>query len=175
MTGPLMEGRDFLINVLRPTLIQLDMYSLSAEKLLYMTAAHESMGFRHRRQIEGPALSFFQIEPATFKDLWFRYLEMRPELKDRVRPFLTFRPQIELEDYLLDQLENNDAFACAIARIKYWTIPAPLPAPDDLEGMAYYAKMYYNTPKGKATQEKYLNDFTLYAPDPPPTEWVNVS
>ena len=43
--------------------------SESAIRLLCMIAAHESGGFRFTKQIRGPAVSLFQIEPASFRDV----------------------------------------------------------------------------------------------------------
>ena len=54
--------------------------SRAAEDLLLGTALMES-GLREIEQRGGPALGFFQIEPATFADVYDRYLtQRRPDL-----------------------------------------------------------------------------------------------
>jgi hypothetical protein len=53
-------------------------------------------------------------------------------------------------------------FAAAFARVYLYTFPEPLPHADDLDGLARYAKQYWNTEAGKATPEKYLADFKRY-------------
>lgn len=160
-----MNADDFLHTVVRPVLKTMEMWSPAAEKLLIMTAAHESGGFRHRVQIGGPALSYFQIEPPSFSDVWDRYLETRPAKKAKVEQFLP----ADIDP--LAALENDDKFACAIARMKYAMVPAVLPDVGDEMGLAAYAKEYWNTPLGKATAEKYFDDFKSWGPVDIPLEW----
>jgi len=159
----------FIYNVIRPTLKQMEMWSPAAEKLLVMIACHESLGFKYRKQISGPAVSFYQIEPATFSDVWDRYLGARRLKKANVRQFMP-------DDLLpLNALAKSDEFATAIARMKLYMVPEALPLVTDDEGLARYAKKYWNSDLGKATPEKYLNDFNRYAVDElelMPEEWV---
>ena len=161
-----MNGDDFLYTVVRPVLETMEMWSPAAEKLLIMTAAHESGGFQHRVQVGGPALSYFQIEPPTFDDVWDRYLGGRPNRKAKVEQFLP----ADVEP--LTALKDDDNFACAIARMKYASVPAALPDVDDEMGLAAYAKEYWNTPLGKATPEKYFEDFKRWGPSIIPEEWA---
>ena len=155
---------NYLYDEIRPTLKKMDLWSLSAEKILIMIASHESSGLKHRKQIKGPALSYFQIEPATFKDIWFRYLKVRKHYKSLVFQFLPADVE-EADIDLLDELKNNDKFAIAVARIKLFMIPETLPQATDDQALAEYAKKYWNTFKGKATPEKYLKDFKIHALD----------
>ena len=56
--------------LIREALIKYDLPdSGAAVRLLEMIAAHESGGFTYSRQLGGPALSLFQIEPVTYRDL----------------------------------------------------------------------------------------------------------
>lgn len=159
----------FIYNIIRPTLKKMDLWSPSAEKLLVMIACHESMGLRYRKQISGPAISFYQIEPKTFDDVWCRFLGARQVKKAAVSQFLPdgVTP--------LHALATSDEFATAIARMKLWMVPEALPLVSDDKGLAAYAKKYWNSELGKATPEKYLNDFYKYAIDELeyiPGEWV---
>ncbi len=159
MTEPPMTAGRFLESALRPTLDEMKMGSPEAEKLLLMIAAHESAGFRYRKQVGGPALSYFQIEPDTLDDLYNNYLVYRADkqaLLDRFWP--------EHMKYL-DALEKVDAYACAAARLILWRVQEPLPEVGDDAGMARYAKRYWNTQAGKATAEKYLEDYYRYKPE----------
>lgn len=160
-----MKANNFIVEVVRPVLRHLGMWSPAAEKLLVMTACHESGGFRFREQQGGPALSFFQIEPATFYDIWDRYLEPRPGRKALVAQFLP-----EGVDPI-EALRTDDRFACAIARMKYASLPDPLPSVADNQALAAYCKTHWNTALGKATPEKYLSDYERYGPQPEPEEW----
>ncbi|MEY8241675.1 MAG: hypothetical protein RPT25_15115 [Cycloclasticus sp.] len=118
----------------------------SAVRLLLMIAAHESGGFTYCKQKGGPALGLFQMEPATFEFV-MGYLKRTGKFKaiNRSTPF--------------ERLLIDPEFAAAMARVYLWTFPAALPSSDDLEGLASYAKKYWNTEQGKASSEKYLNDF----------------
>lgn len=166
MAEPLTNADDFLKSVIHPVLDRMGMNSSAAAKLLMITACHESLGFRYRRQVGGPALSFFQIEPDTLDDLYENYLKYRPGR------------QMLLDQYLPDDmtrveaLEKRDDYACAAARLIYARVPAPLPEVGDVAGLAAYCKRYWNTDLGAATPEKYLADFERYGPHPAPASWA---
>ena len=155
-----MNAKEFLESTLRPTLMGMDMHSRSAEKLLLMTAAHESGGFRHDRQIGGgPALSYYQIEPATLKDLYVNYLNFRSEqlkMMDRFLPEKNITPETAL---------MVPVYSTAAARMIYYRVPEPLPDVEDDAEMARYWKTYWNTHLGKGTVEKFLDDWNRYKPE----------
>lgn len=122
--------------------------SETAVRLLLMICAHESGGFTYCKQRGGPALGLFQMEPPTF-DHVTNYLK-RSGRFPAVRPLPVERLVIDVE------------YAAAIARVYLWTFPEPLPVADDLEGLARYAKKYWNTADGAATADKYLSDFKTH-------------
>ena len=154
------DAKEFLESTLRPTLMDMDMLSRSAEKLLLMTAAHESGGFRHARQIGGgPALSYYQIEPDTLVDLYRNYLGYRPERKGLLDQFLP-ADSTGPETALMDPV-----YATAAARMIYYRVPEPLPDMEDDTEMARYWKTYWNTHLGKGTGEKFLDDWNRYKPE----------
>ena len=150
------EPDDFLNEVIRPTLKQLGsatprINSVPAEQLLLGTAIIES-NLEHVRQLGGgPALSVFQIEPATLKDMHNRFLQTRPKLFLAVDGLL-WPPDKDP----MDQLQLNMRFACAIARVKYWSSPLPLAHAGDWEGHASIWKKIYNTHLGKGRPEEFL-------------------
>lgn len=118
-----------------------EMNSLAAQQLLLGTAYHESLGFRHRRQIgNGPALSYYQIERATHDDVWNNYLNFprNRSLAHNVNGFF-----VPYRDRLY-ALEHSDYYATAMARIVYYRVPAPMPAFRDVNAMARYWKQHYN-------------------------------
>jgi len=112
------------------------------------TALVES-GLRDLEQIGGPARGFWQIESETFDDIYGRYLNQHRDLLGAVNAYLSFTrsPWEEI---------CSPLFSCAIARIKYWMDPQPLP--DDLEGIARYWKRVYNGP-GKGKPERFITLF----------------
>ena len=133
--------------VVRPTLDAIQMGGVNAENLVLGTGLVET-GFRHLQQIRGPALGFYQCEPATYDDIR-RYLERHPALLEKLRPMIA-------GDCLpgASQLIWNLKFATAICRIHYWRKPGAIPS--DLAGQAAYWKRHYNTALGRGTVEKYL-------------------
>ena len=56
-------------------------------------------------------------------------------------------------------LATDLAYACAMARIHYLRKPEPLPAHDDIEGLARYWKEHYNTFLGKGTVEEFVHNY----------------
>jgi len=150
----------FLNGVIRPVLHDMDMWSKSAERLLLMTASHESGGFKHRKQVGGgPALSFYQIEPDTLRDLYRNHLSFHGHKREAIRLF-------ELEGFDTPEIALlDDKYATAAARLIYSRCPEPLPDAADLENLGRYCKSYWNTDLGKATPQKYVDDFMRYAGD----------
>lgn len=144
-----MTPSEFRSEIIDPTLKLLDLYSSSASNLLLGTALVES-GLTYRQQIGGgPARGYFQIEPATFHDVYGRYLKRKPTLLARVNSLLTAHmPPV-------DQLYENDRLGCAIARIRYLYSKVPLPDVNDIEGMGAYWVAHYNA-GGAGTVAKFV-------------------
>lgn len=150
------KAQKFLSDVIRPVLHEMSMWSESAEKLLLMTACHESGGFKWKRQMGGgPALSWYQIEPDTAMDVYNNYLSYRPTMRNKLRPY---EPENgDIEDALMD-----DRYATAMCRLIYYRVPARLPDDDNDIGLAEYWKKYYNTHLGAGTADKFLDDWRRY-------------
>lgn len=156
-----MNAQQFDQMILRPVLAALHPLipnSESARRLLLGTAAHESGGFRWIDQItgnpldpDGPAFSYFQIERRTHDDVWDSFLAFRAELAARIQRFSI--SGIET----VKQMQGNAYYATAIARVIYYRDRHPLPAADDLDGMADTYKRVYNTAAGKATPQDFKN------------------
>lgn len=159
METAVMNGSKFLREVIDPVLRKMpDMDSNAARKLLMMIACHESGGFQYRKQINGPALSYFQIEPDTLDDLYANYLIHQEDKKDLVNSFARYKASRKFN------LEQDDKYACAVARMQLWRKPDPLPGENaPLLEFGNYAKQHWNTTAGKATPQKYVDDFKRYA------------
>ncbi len=136
--------------VIRPVLDHLGMYSQAAEALLLGTAVHESM-LTYLKQIKGPALGVYQIEPATCNDVWDNYLTHRPGLYGLV---LRFAGQSRHQDLI-----GNLNYQTAIARIIYYRDSEPLPDVDNLKGLAEYWKRVYNTAGGRGTAAEWIDNY----------------
>lgn len=131
-----------LIEVVRPALQQAGIWSAEREQLVLGTGAVESR-YKYVKQLgNGPAMGWFQCEPATHLDLWANFIPGQPELKDRLR-------------LLCEGLERKGAlvafpqYAAAICGVHYRRIRAALPGAGDAQAMAQYHRRYYNTAAGK--------------------------
>jgi len=144
---------DYLRQIIRVALQPLEIWSYEAEELLMMTAAHESHLGTSLEQIRGPAWGLYQMEMPTLWDIWKNYLEFRPAVTYQV----TCITGLAGPD--LGHLQYNPIYSTVMARLHYLRVPAALPAAHDVDGMAHYAKDHYNTPAGRATQEKYIADY----------------
>lgn len=130
--------------IIRPTLLQLGMYSDAAVSLVLGTAMHESH-LSYLKQIGGgPALGLWQMEPNTHDDIWANFLKYRTDLADTAK-FIAgdVKPSA-------NHLIGNLWYACAMARIQYRRVSEPLPSntPDDLTA---FWKKHYNTELGAGT------------------------
>lgn len=126
-------------------LLEWGLHSDHCVELLLMIIAHESSGGKHRRQIGGgPALGIYQIEPPTHNSIW----DNSDTIHGRAVKFGIKRD--------LSQLEHNDKYSTFVAR--HYLLMDKNPLPKTTEEMARYCKAYWNR-TGKATPEKYLNDY----------------
>ena len=146
----------FRLHVVRATLTYLRMWSAAAEALLVGTAVQES-GLKYLRQFDaGPARGVYQIEPATHDDIVKRYLKRKAALANTVDALLAPEPKP------IDQLATNLAYATAIARVKYWMDPEPLPEADDIARLAAYWRRVYNTPGGRGEASEFAANYRRY-------------
>ena len=131
----------------------------AAADLLLLTAAHESHLGTYLRQVKGPALGIFQMEPTTHKDHWI-YIGDRKWLRDAFGNLGFTYPEH-------GEMEWNLKYAILMARVHYYRKPEPLPnKKQDGEDyhiyLASYAKNHYNTVEGKATWKQYLDDYLTF-------------
>ena len=142
--------------IIAPTLKEIGLYSDTALDLVTGTGLVES-GFRVTVQSGGgPALGWFQMEPATYHDIWENYLRYRTELGQKIlqlisgnQKYSSLSPgkQTSSAPPSLD-LTNNPAFSAAMCRVKYLRSPLPLPK-NTAFNLCQYWKQVYNTPLGK--------------------------
>ena len=144
--------------IIRPALQAINSYSENAEELLMFTCATESLGGFLLRQIKGPALGIFQMEPATYHDIWRNFINLKPALATMMAKNLNIT-SIPNEERLVYDLK----YSATIARIHYLRVSQPLPNKNDVDAMWDYYKKYYNTPLGKATKQKAIQDYQKYA------------
>lgn len=173
----MIDFRQFREHVVIPALKWLEEeipYSESAVDLLMLTAAHESKGGTFLRQVgmegnEG-AFGLYQMELATHADIYRNFLRHREYLRILIQDISTNAHTYGAE------LINNLAYATAMARVHYFRVPEALPVLPPLSKcidlqhqenlylweLAEYAKKHYNTVAGKATPEKYYQDYLAW-------------
>jgi hypothetical protein len=151
MAASKQQADKFLANVITPTLELIDLWSPAAEELLLGTAIMESH-LTYRRQFgNGPARGLFQMEPATHDDIWNNFLKFKPTFAKAVSALLS-----KASANKLTELEINDRYACAMARMHYRRKSEPLPAAGDVQAMATYWKRHYNTVLGAGDPQDYV-------------------
>ena len=151
-----MERNQLLSEIIVPTLKYLEMDSPASRNLLLGTAAQESHMGKYIRQIKGPALGIYQMEPATHDDIWENYLAYRPSLVKKLNQLLC--PGFDN----VEQLIWNLKYATAMARIHYRRVPKPLPEPEAIGELALYWKAFYNTFEGKGTVVEFKHNYQRF-------------
>lgn len=143
--------------IITPALSKLQLYSNDAEELLVFTCAAESDGGTYLKQIKGPALGIYQMEPKTYNDIWQNYIRNRRDLT----LLLTHNfDVVRMPDE--NRMVYDLHFATAMARIHYCRVKEALPSAKDVEAIWNYYKTYYNTPSGKATKSKAIKAYETF-------------
>jgi len=143
--------------VIRPALVEINAYSNEAEELLFGICAVESLGGTYLKQVNGPALGIYQMEPRTYNDLYHNYLKFRPEkLKKilKVNQYSCYPKPISLI--------YNLKFATQIARTQLLRFESPIPNYKDVEGLARYWKNFWNTYRGKGNVEDFIDRYNRF-------------
>lgn len=142
--------------IIKPVLIQFNLYSESAEELLIGTAIAESVinGEQYLKHISGRSLGIYRMEIATHN--WIKeYIKQKRLYK------------------IIDWIDSTGGFnhnrlvydlyyATLMARLRYLIVPIDLPKKDDVDGMAKYWKKYYNTERGKGTIEGFIKKYLKF-------------
>ena len=134
---------------------KIGMYSEEALELIMRTGQAES-GYKCLRQVGGPAIGFWQMEPNTMFDIMDNYVLYRPQLRTDLQAigYNDSNPTVVLLGNILLQ--------AALCRVHYRRVPEKLPKLGDIKGQARYWKKYYNTDQGKGTEEKYIDTVREY-------------
>jgi hypothetical protein len=136
--------------IIKETLDHMNLYSEDALEMIYRTGKAES-GYRTLQQYGGgPALGFFQMEPATYRDIWENYVMYREKYRNKLY-------SLGFDDSKMDYcLMSNIGIQVAMCRLHYRRVPSALPKAEDLEGQAKYWKEFYNSHLGKGTIEHFM-------------------
>lgn len=112
--------------------LPMPMQSSAATALLVTIGLQESR-FMARRQIGGPAKSFWQFERAGVQGVLTHRLS-GPHLRTAASLLqYPLTPMATSVSEVYAAIEHNDTLACCCARLLLWTIPDALPGPDEPE------------------------------------------
>jgi hypothetical protein len=140
--------------LIKDVLEDAQLYSEEATELLLGTMSIESNMGQYIKQLGGPARGFFQIEPATEKDIWVNFIAHKKRLKDYLAT-LGYTEESPDSNRMLFDIR----YQILMARIHYLRVAEPIPLTS--LGQAKYWKKYYNTTLGKGTIKKYLVAFAF--------------
>lgn len=153
--------KDLKEYIIKPSLEGIGLYSEAAENLLLGTAAVESrMGYYLKQVGGGPALGVFQMEPATHDDLWSNYLAYSKK-KPRLLGIWIHEKKYTSIPSAADMVYDLQ-YATIMARLQYFRQPEALPDASDVEGLARYWKIFYNSSAGKGTVEGFMESYERY-------------
>lgn len=147
--------------IIRPTLEHLgDKYNTKvARKLLLATCAQESHCGVYFKQVKGPALGIYQMEPITIRDLFNNSIAHNKTLKVKIAEFQSPAAEKNPEFF---SIIGNTFYATAVARANYYRFREGLPAADDIDGIWKYYKKYWNSTLGAATKLQFMNNYERF-------------
>ena len=141
-------------SIIKETLKKTNLYSKDAADLVFETGRTESRYIALEQMGGGPALGFFQCEPATMHDCIDNYIKYRPELEKSLMSLGFSSEDAEFS------LKTNIAVQVFFCRIKYRRDKDPIPK--TIQERAKYWKRIYNTEGGKGTDADYLTANRLF-------------
>lgn len=121
-----MTPENLIQNAIAPALRLLPPRMDSPAAIAQLTAiALQESGIEHRRQVGGPARSYWQLEHAG----GVRGVLTHPATRAPIQVVLTALDYQDMDaEGCWNAIEHNDILAAAFARLLLWTLPQPLPA-----------------------------------------------
>lgn len=143
--------------IIKPALIDLIMFNDDAMELLVFTCAVESLGGSYLKQIKGPALGIYQMEPDTYNDIWQNYIKNKHDLSLLLSTNFDCNRMPD-EDRLIYDLR----FATAMTRIHYARFKEEIPHKGSSSNIYKYYKKYYNTNLGSAEEDESIHKYLSF-------------
>ncbi len=159
-----MDAQQLHDYIIKPTLEHMDSlggnYNTKEARFLKLgTGAIESNCGQFIKQIGGPALGIWQMEPVTHDDIWLNCDALKNGEFASLISRLRDRRHVKHE---WEHLATSPMYACAMARLKYAMDTQPLPKltsdKDFINTVFYkYYKRIYNTSLGDATFDRWTD------------------
>jgi hypothetical protein len=143
--------------IIKPALENLLMLSDDAVELLVFTCAVESGGGTYLKQLNGSALGIYQMEPETYNDIWYNYIQKKPSIL--LKLMTNFECNRVPDEY---RLIYDLRYATAMCRIHYARVSESLPAKDNVGKLYNYYKTHYNTFHGSSQQDESIQKYLAY-------------
>lgn len=161
----MMDAQQLHDHIIKPTLEYMggNYDSKNARMLLLATAAIESKCGYYIKQVGGPALGVWQMEPATHDDIFAECDVLQDDNGDMSKAkyeLLSLSPTYNADedfDAVQSDLIDSPKYACAMSRLKYSMDIEPLPGYDDINAIYRYYKRIYNTEAGASTFKKFID------------------
>lgn len=127
--------------------------------LIAGTCAHESLGGTYLKQIVGPALGLYGMEPVTHDSIWGAYLPNQTFVTGKLMALCQFARAPRS-----DMLAYNLIYATAMCAILYkWRLDKHNePLGKTIEEIAAVWKEHYNTPAGKGTVKQFIENYNKF-------------
>lgn len=154
-----MDSQQLLDHIIITTLKYMGRHydSTNARMLILATSAVESNCGHLIKQINGPALGIWQMEPNTHNDIWVNSDALKkPRFSSHIKELMIKKSPLSV----LKNLLISPMYACSIARLKYSMDKEPLPPHDDKLKIYEYYKRIFNTPAGASTFGKFKAAWT---------------
>ena len=149
--------RDYII---KPSLQLINMYSEGSEELLVAICAQESSGGRYLKQIGGPALGIFQMQPSTHDNIWTKYLLNSDKEKTiNTLGYTVLKGCRYIISPPAEVMIHNLYYATMMARCFWLGFEGLIPDKNDLDGIWDIYKEYWNTEDGAAIQSKFFSSY----------------
>lgn len=159
------NARDLIEEIIRPALKGINLYSLSAEKLIAGTIAQESLLGRYLVQLNGPALGIIQMEPQTHDDIHNNYLKYTVNMKSNIIKTCEISDKYIRRTPPAELLKFNLKYCVCMCRAHYYRRIEPLPEPSRIDEIARYWKDHYNTYLGRGTKTEFMENWDKYLSD----------
>lgn len=158
MSVNVQQFTDFVIVPTLESMPRRSAFDLDAEiSLALMCAAHESHMGSFLKQVKGPALGIYQMEPRTYKDIWINGVHDRPDIRGWLYSWACLGGPLEVDE--AEEMAWNHRYATVMFRAHFIRFKEAIPK--KLEEQALYLKKYWNV-TGKATAQEYLQDYRRY-------------
>ena len=149
-----MDAQQLLDHIIKPTHIYMgrNYESKNSNMLSLATAAVEGRCGYFIKQINGPALGVWHMEPKTHNSIWANCAALRnPHFSVQIKKLMIKKsPMDETKNLIISPM-----YSCAMARLKYAMDPNQLPYYKDIHSVYTYYKRIFNTELGATTYAKF--------------------